>query len=186
MIETERDPAVLAAIAVAFGHIGDERCVEPLVRLHPHPDADVRMGVVFGLLKRPEPAALDALITLSADSDAGVRDWATFGLARQTTQDFPRLRAALAARLADEDPDARAEAIHGLSVRGDARALEPLLDALRSPEPISDSFVITEALYALAAATGDPRLHQYLIADREDHPDDEVPEALTAALARYA
>ncbi|MFC4072261.1 HEAT repeat domain-containing protein [Actinoplanes subglobosus] len=121
MVRAETDPDVLYAITVGFGHIGDERAVEPLIRLHRHPDADVRHGVAFGLLGRPEPAALDTLITLSADEDAEVRDWATFGLARQTDADFPRLRDALAARLDDEDPDTRAEAVHGLAARGDER-----------------------------------------------------------------
>ncbi len=164
---------------------GEERCVEPLVRMRTHTDAGVREGVVLGLLGRAEPAALETLITLSADREPAVRDWATFGLARQTTQDFPRLRAALADRL-DDDPDTRAEAIHGLAVRADERALEPLIHALQSPPHISDSNVIAEALYALAVATTDPRLHLHLVADREDRPDDDVPDALQAALAQYA
>lgn len=186
MAEAERDPVVLTAITVGFGHIGDERCVEPMVRMHTHADACVREGVVFGLLGRPEPAALETLITLSADREPAVRDWATFGLARQTTQDFPRLRTALADRLDDDDPDTRAEAIHGLAVRADERAIEPLIHALQSPPNISDLNVIVEALYALAIATTDPRLHPYLVADHEDQPDDDVPEALQAALAQYA
>ncbi|WP_433789780.1 HEAT repeat domain-containing protein [Actinoplanes sp. CA-252034] len=118
MVRDESDPDVLHAITVGFGHIGDERSLAPLISLHTHPDAGVRRGVAFGLLGRPEAAALDALITLSADVDARVRDWATFGLARQTDADFPRLRDALAARLDDDDPDTRAEAVEGLLLRG--------------------------------------------------------------------
>ncbi|MEU7866381.1 HEAT repeat domain-containing protein [Dactylosporangium sp. NPDC049140] len=144
-----RTPVVLSSIAVAFGHIGDERGVEPLVRMRAHADARVRDGVAFGLLGRDEPAALEALIELSGDADAQVRDWASFGLARRTTRDFPRLRAALAARLDDDDPDVRAEAIHGLAVRGDVRALEPLLQALETRLPVSDRNVLEEALHAL-------------------------------------
>jgi HEAT repeat protein len=106
------------------------------------------------------------LIRLSADSEPKVRDWATFGLARQTEQDFPQLRAALADRLADDDPDTLAEAIHGLAVRGDEQAVQPLVSALRSPQRFSDPNVLTEALYALAVATADPRLHPYLAQPR--------------------
>jgi HEAT repeat protein len=190
MVECERDPKVLNSISVGFGHIGDERCVEPLVRMHTHTDVEVREGVTFGLLGRPEMAALETLITLSADSEPHVRDWATFGLARQTEQDFPQLREALAARLADDDPDTFAEAVHGLAVRGDERAIQPMLDALRAESQGGDPNVITEALYALAAATADLRLHPHLIADREswleDAPDDDLPEDLQAALDRYA
>jgi HEAT repeat protein len=181
---------VLNSVAVGFGHIGDERCLEPLVRMHTHPHVNVRAGVAFGLLGRQETAALEMLITLSADSEPDVRDWATFGLARQTQQDFPRLRDALADRLADDDPDTLAEAIHGLAVRGDERAVPPLLDALQSPLPVSDPHVLAEALYALAIATADLRLHPHLVADRhsrlEHEPDHDLPEDLQAALARYA
>lgn len=190
MAQGEHDSVVLNSIAVGFGHIGDERCLEPLVRMHTHPDVKVRTGVVFGLLRRTETAAMEILIRLSADSEPEVRDWATFGLARQTEQDFPQLRDALADRLVDDDPDTLAEAIHGLAVRGDVRAVQPLLDALQSPRQVSDPNVLAEALYALAVATADRRLHPHLVADRdswlEDAPDDDLPEDLQAALARYA
>jgi HEAT repeat protein len=115
-----------------------------------------------------------------------VRDWATFGLARQTDRDLPALRDALAARLADDDPETRAEAVHGLAVRADERAIEPLLRRLEAaPGPADVEFVLTEALYALAAATADPRLHPHLLADRATWGPDDLPPALAAALARY-
>lgn len=186
MIEAEEHPAVLNSIAVGLGHIGDERSVDPLVRLHTHPDPDVRRGVVSGLLRRPQRPALDALIALSSDPDDDVRDWATFGLARQTDEDYPELRAALAARLGDDDPDILAEAIHGLAVRGDRRALPQLLRHLADPEPAADLGVIIEALYALAAATGEPRLLPYLQTRRDAYAaGDALPPELTRALARY-
>ncbi|MEV0132981.1 HEAT repeat domain-containing protein [Dactylosporangium sp. NPDC050688] len=189
MIGDEDHPAVLHSIAVGLGHIGDERSIAPLVRLHTHPDVDVRRGVVSGLLRRPQRPALDALIALSSDPDDDVRDWATFGLARQTDEDFPELRAALAARLGDDDPDTLAEAVHGLAVRGDERAMPQLLRHLAAPEPEGDLLVIIEALYALATTTGDPRLLPYLEAERDawarDAPDEDPPAELTRALARY-
>jgi HEAT repeat protein len=190
LAEVEDDPYVLVCIAVAFGHIGDERCVDPLIRWHAHPNPGVRNGVVSGLLGRAEPAALETLIKLSTDSDADVRDWATFGLARYTDLDFPRLRQALIDRLGDDDTDTAAEAINGLARRGDERALPPLIEALRSQLPVSDPFVLIEALYVLALATGDPRLHPLLVADadewRADAPDEDLPPDLVAALTRYA
>lgn len=189
MAEHEHDPSVLHAIAAGFAHIGDERCVEPLARVHEHPDVQVRVGVVFGLLGRPERAALEVLIVLSADSDPYVREWATFGLARQTDEDFPRLRNALAGRLADDDADTLAEAIHGLAVRGDPRATGPLLRFLASPPSINDPNVVVEALYALAAAIADLRLYPHLVADRDtwtrEAPNESLPRELQAALARY-
>ncbi|WP_203920542.1 HEAT repeat domain-containing protein [Rugosimonospora africana] len=170
LVNGERDPGVLRAVATGLGHLRDPRAVGPLSRLRAHPDAEVRGAVVFGLLGRPEREALDTLIELSADQDPYVRDWATFGLARRSDADFAELRDALAARLRDPDPDARAEAVHGLATRGDARATGPLLDALDGQWNESDPSVIEEALSALAAATGDPRLTA-LAAERAADPD---------------
>jgi HEAT repeat protein len=188
LVEGEQAPAVLQSIAVGFGHLRDPRCVAPLAALHRHPDPDVRHGVAFGLLGRPEREAMDILITLSADPDPDVRNWATFGLARQTDADFVELRQALAARVDDPDPDARAEALNGLATRGDVRALVPLLDALDQSSPVSDWAVIEDAVCALAAATGDRRLCAHVARLRDewlaDSPDDELPEDLRAAVAR--
>jgi HEAT repeat protein len=188
MVQDEPDPDVLYSITVGFGHIGDERSLAPLISLRAHPDAKVRYGVAFALLHRPEPAAIDTLITLSADKDAHVRDWATFGLARQTDEDFPRLRDALANRLNDDDLETRVEAAHGLARRGDERATQPLLDLLESPSESSDPGLISEALYALATTTADPRLRRHLLAERDQYLDDpmeEWPDGLRTALVKY-
>ncbi|MBM2623151.1 HEAT repeat domain-containing protein [Actinoplanes sp. LDG1-06] len=156
MVQNERDPGVLSSLTTGFGHIGDERSLASLVNLRAHPDAQVRFGIVFGLLRCPITVALDVLIKLSADDDAQVRDWATFGLARHTDEDVPRLRRALADRLDDDDPDTRIEAVHGLATRGDPRAMQPLLDILETPSDPSDPGLVSEARWALAATSLDP------------------------------
>ena len=73
--------------------------------------------------------------------------------------DTPALRDALAGRLADEDDDARCEAMVGLARRGDPRVIPPLLKALAS-----------ESVWALeveaASLIGDPRLYPELVALR--------------------
>ncbi|GAA4957957.1 HEAT repeat domain-containing protein [Actinoplanes utahensis] len=171
MVRDEPDPDVLHSITIGFGHIGDERSLAPLISLRAHSDAGVRYGVAFALLHRPEPAALDTLITLSADKDPQVRDWATFGLARQADEDFPRLRDALATRLHDDDLATRVEAVNGLARRGDERVTQPLLDLLKSPPESSDPWLVSEALYALATDTEDPRLRPYLLAERDHYLD---------------
>lgn len=190
MARGESDPDVLSSIAVGFGHIGDDRSLATLIRLHTHPDPDVRYGVVFGLLRCPDAAAaLDTLITLSADEDARVRDWATFGLARQTGMDFPRLRDALADRLGDDDADTRLEAVHGLATRGDERVIQPLLDILGSPSDAFDPGLVAEALYGLATVTADPRLRPHLLAERDSYlaePIDAWPDGLRTALAQHS
>jgi len=153
LVEREEDPEVLESVCTAFGHLNDPRAIGPLVRLRTHPDADIRFSVAFGLLALPEREALDALIQLSADPDVSVRDWATFGLGRQNEEDFPELREALVARIDDPDEQTRAEALYGLAVRGDRRALGPLLIWRENPWEESDYDLLEEALEAL----GEPR-----------------------------
>ncbi|WP_067699824.1 HEAT repeat domain-containing protein [Actinoplanes awajinensis] len=161
MAHDDEAPEVLDSVAYAFGHIGDDRCVPALIRLSTHASDQVRHGVVFGLLGWDDPAALTTLIRLTTDTDPEVRNWATFGLARQTDADTPELRAALAARLDDED-EIRYEAISGLALRDDDRAVEPMLQALTAAKNGDSGWDLTEVLHRTAARTGDPRLQHHL------------------------
>jgi HEAT repeat protein len=129
-LSKETDADVLQAIAIAFGHLRDPRCIDLVLPLASHPDCDVRYGVVHSLSGLNDPRAIAALINLSADEDEDIRDWATFGLGTLTEVDTPELREALCSRLADGCLDARAEAIAGLARRKDLRALEPVLEEL--------------------------------------------------------
>jgi HEAT repeat protein len=132
LLATESSPDVLASLGVAVGHRGDARAVGPLLALQQHPNADVRYGVVFGLLGHTDPRAVACLIALSADPDVRVRDWATFGLAVQIDTDTPALRAALLARLHDPDGETAGEAMVGLARRKDAQVVAPLLELLQT------------------------------------------------------
>jgi HEAT repeat protein len=188
MLSVETDLDVLFAITIALGPNGDEPVPAALIGLHTHPDAKVRRGVASSLGGCPDTAALDTLITLSADEDALVRQQATFSLARLTDEDFPRLRDALAARLHDYNLDARVEAVHGLATRGDQRAMQPLLDILQIPLKPTSPELVTEALCALATTIVDPRVRPHLLAERDRHlddPIDEWPDDLRTALAKY-
>lgn len=126
-------PGVLRSAAIALGHRNDPRAIPALLSLRRHPDAGVRYGVVAGLSCHDDLAAIAGLIELSRDPDDGVRDWATFGLGKQTSLDTPELRDALAARLADSDPEIRGEAMIGLALRKDDRARPAIESALRGP-----------------------------------------------------
>jgi HEAT repeat protein len=126
-------PEVLRSAAVALGHRNDPRAIPALLALRKHPDAGVRYGVVAGLSCHDDSAAIAGLIELSRDPDDGTRDWATFGLGKQTSLDTPELRDALAARLADSDPEIRGEAMIGLALRKDDRARPAIEAALRGP-----------------------------------------------------
>ena len=165
MGEREGHPAVLAAIAEAFGHLGEPWGLAWLLRLRRHPDAGVRDGVVSALAGRANPLATDALIELSADPDPAIRDWATFAIGALAVQDSPALRDALAARLDDADPEARIEAVHGLALRGDARAVEPALALLEAGEEggsLWTRHALQEAAIRLGALTGDARFGPHL------------------------
>ncbi len=155
MIERESDPDALNAIAVALGHRKDARAIPYLIALKDHPDDRVRFGVVFGLLTHEDEAAINALIALSADPDADVRDWATFGLGSMIEADTPAIRAALWARVTDEDADTRGEAIRGLAQRHDRDIIKPLIDELDAIAPGACGSLLLEAVEELA----DPKLY---------------------------
>lgn len=165
MAARETHPDVLAVIAEAFGHLGEPWGLGRLLRLRRHADAGVRDGVVSALAGRADPLATDALIELSADRDPEIRDWATFALGALSLQDSPALRDALVARLDDPDVDARIEAVHGLAVRGDTRAVEPalaLLEAGHAGGSVWTRHALQEAAIRLGALTGDPRFAPHL------------------------
>jgi methionyl-tRNA formyltransferase len=130
MAAREQDSDVVAAIAYAFGHLGEAAGQDWVLGLRDDPDASVREAVAFALGGRSGGDVLEALIALSADEDIDVRDWATFALGTLAEDDGDALRDALAARLDDPDEDTRLEAVHGLALRGDPRATEPACDLL--------------------------------------------------------
>ena len=168
MAATEADPEVLAAVAHGFGHLGEVYGLDTLLRLAGHADARVREAAAIALAGRHGEAPLGALIGLSSDEASDVRDWATFALGTLAPQDTPELRDALAERLADEDPETRLEAVHGLAVRGDARAVEPALELLAAAaaDPGDGRFwermALRDTAQRLAASTGDARFQQYV------------------------
>jgi HEAT repeat protein len=151
VFERETNCEVLNSMALAFGHIGDERSVPRLVELSSHPDESLRYAVVYGLSGRDHERAIAALIALSSDPDDDVRNWATFGLGSQTTVDTPEVRNALAARLQEDDDEIRGEALVGLAERGDRRVVAPLLRELGSntPEVLHDWVLIADAASAV-------------------------------------
>lgn len=151
------DPAVLADTCVALGHLHDARAIPALLELRIHPMAEVRLGVVSGLSGYVESEAIDGLITLSADADEEVRDWATFGLGQLIPTDTPAIRAALHARLDDPCAEIRGEAIEGLATRGDRSVLPILIRELHIgvSQPLLDASIALatpDLCEALAAA----------------------------------
>ncbi len=156
LLEYEQAPEVLSSTFVALGHLGDARCVEHVLRFKNHPDDDVRYSVAYALAGHDSEQAIQALIELSEDSSAQVRDWATFALGSQTELDTPALREALVRRLHDDDSTTAGEAMVGLARRKDGRVLNSLLEELQPERLLAND----EHQFAVEAAEelADPRL----------------------------
>jgi len=166
MAAREQDPGVLEAVAHGFGHLGEPYGLDTLVALASHPEVRVREAAAIALAGRAAPLATDTLIRLSRDERSEVRDWATFALGMLASQDTFELREALAERLTDGDPETRLEAVHGLALRGDPRAIEPALELLAtaasSDGDLWRRMELRETAQRLAAQTGDERFQPYL------------------------
>jgi HEAT repeat protein len=121
LLEDNEIPIVEAAL-IALGHLGVGE-LSAIAGCAKRPEAQVREAGVRALLSRDEPMARRMLIDLSRDAEPEVRDWATFGLGTCSKIDSPEIRAALVARLADEDDETRGEALFGLAKRKDPRVL---------------------------------------------------------------
>jgi len=170
-LEGERVPEPLASIVAALGHVAEPSALVRIYPLATHPDAAVRLAVAFSVATvSPQPVSAEArtaLIRLSGDDDCEVRDWATFGLGNLVAEDGPDVRAALLARADDSNPEARAEALFGLAVRRDPRAVPHLIRALQSP-------AVGGLEVDAAAAAADPRLLPALWALQRAGVADEV------------
>ncbi len=150
-LATEQDAAVLGSMGVALGHLRDARAVPALQSLKHHPNEDVRMGVVMGMMPHRDPVAIQTLIELSRDSDEDVRNWATFSLGSQAEEvDTPELRDALFDRLTESNMELRGEALVGLAMRKDPRVLEPLRRELEGKEVVVLAVEAAQALEDLS------------------------------------
>ncbi|WP_329212135.1 ankyrin repeat domain-containing protein [Streptomyces sp. NBC_00683] len=148
------DAELIQSAVLGLGHHEDPAALPEILRHAEHPDRSVRRAVtlaLFGPAATDRPEAVAALITLSGDTDEGVRDWATTALAA-ADDDTAEIREALAVRLDDADPDTVAEAARGLARRGDPRAAEALARLL-AEEP-ADSYAGTTAAAAMEDVPG--------------------------------
>lgn len=131
------EPRVLVAAAAAFSHRGDPASIPHLLRFASHPDAEVRLGVVFGLAYHDVSEVIRAYISFTKDEDADVRNYAVFALGSQMEVDTPEIREALIQALKDEDWEVRGEALVGLAKRGYPLARQLLFDELTTHEEVS-------------------------------------------------
>ncbi|NIJ21790.1 HEAT repeat protein [Sphingomonas naasensis] len=140
------DLAVVDAAISALGHLDRDRAAGYVALLRTHADARIRLGIAMVLGVATNPQALEALVQLTNDPDDVVRDWAVFGIGRQSNADTSEIRDALAARLDDHDDVVRHEATCGLALKLDRRALSPLITML---EANPEDFDLKEAAGAM-------------------------------------
>jgi HEAT repeat protein len=184
MLSAERagcdEPAVIAAIAAAFQHLEDVRALPSLLGLAAHPCGEVRLAVACSVPSvcrwSAREEAVAVLVRLAGDEVADVRDWSCFGLG-QLDADGPQVRAALAARLDDEDADTRCEALVALARTGDTRAYRKLAERLGADGQWK---LEIEA----AAEIADTRLHPVLQRLAGEWKDDDDFELFRGPLER--
>ena len=131
----DHDPAVLEAVVHALGQRQDARTLDALTRVAVHEAPNVRWAVATALEDLiADDRAERVLLALMKDNDTSVRDRATFAVGSLSDHDTPRIRAALAERLRDEDKCVAHEAALGLARRRDARAIPYIAVAVESAD----------------------------------------------------
>ncbi|MEV4574259.1 ankyrin repeat domain-containing protein [Nonomuraea jabiensis] len=146
MVTTEGNPQVLRSVLAALGHQGDARALPHVLDVIRRPGHKRTMTDAIALADVLPPGheeGLALLIAMTEDEDAEVRDWATAGLAG-LSEDTPRIREALAARLADADLRTVAEATRGLLTRGDERASQGVARVLAESDDEYERDLVTE------------------------------------------
>lgn len=160
----------------------DASDVTAVLALVAHDDPAVRRAVAANmpLLTHGDPPTSEmvkAVIRLSADPDATVRDWSCLALGQQWREvDTHEVRDALAARLDDVHEDTRCEALLGLAYRHDVRALPRVMAALTR----EDGQVWMLELVA-AGALSDPQLHEFVlphVSEWGDSTSDRIGEVV--------
>ena len=180
LLENDPDDSVRASAAAALGHLENSPAIPHLIRSAVDKSAEVRFNTAFALGCFSSADVVDTLIALSTDPDNDVRNWATFGIGTCLDIDTGEIREALAARLSEDDPEIRGEALIGLAKRRDERVMAPLIREL------SGEFFGSSCIEA-AKLMSDPRLYPFLLSlrgriegEEESRFISELDEAIAA------
>jgi HEAT repeat protein len=151
------DAAVVEAVVHALGQRQDARTIDALAKAAVHDASNVRWAVATALEDLiADERAERVLLALMKDDDTSVRDRATFAVGSLSDHDTPRIRAALAERLRDEDTCVAHEAALGLARRHDARAIPYIAIAVESAdgeiEEAADEITSPDMLHELLKA----------------------------------
>ena len=140
-LRTEADPVALdSAIGAFAAYSSDDANLSEIVRHARHPVAAVRLRVALlgsvghphrGGRFHPPPEVPVALVELTTDPEGLIRAGALFTLAEGGV-DGPEVRRAMAARLDDDNDEARLQAAAGLALLGDPRGLAAFHEIART------------------------------------------------------
>ncbi len=162
-------PGVRAMIAFYVGRLRDPRVVEPLLALAADPGVSqtLRRNALHGLGHVSDPRLFHALVPLLADGEV-----ARFAATVLADSHDPRALAELLPEIATDDPTMR---LHIAAIVGKLgeRAVEPLLESLKSPDWRVREGAATALGFAVSKAAEAP-LREMLVHDRS-------PEARRAA-----
>ena len=134
-LQTETDHSVISSIFYGLGYNNEHLTAKKTKFICSFKDSkslEVKQGLVFALGGLDHKIANDTLIGFSSNQNNYIRNWATFSLGSQTTQDTPAIREALWRRVNDKHEETRHEAILGLAIRKDARIKEILKKELEN------------------------------------------------------
>ncbi len=131
------DPSVREMAVLALGEIEHHAAVQPLTEALRREER-LREPVIWALGEIDTDDAIRARNVAFADWGRG--SWGndqvwTGRLGSREARSMGNDLGALTAALQDDDPRMRRSAAEWLGIRGDERAVEPLLDALRDPQP---------------------------------------------------
>lgn len=127
------EAAVVEAAVHGLGQQQNAQTIDALARVAQHDAPNVRWAVATALEDLiADERAERVLLALMRDADTSVRDRATFAVGSLSDHDTPRIRAALAERLRDDDRAVANEAALGLARRRDARAIPYIASAIET------------------------------------------------------
>lgn len=131
----DSEACVIESAVHALSQKQDARTIDALSLVAQHDASNVRWAVATALEDLIGDERVErVLLTLMRDGDTSVRDRATFAVGSLSDHDTPRIRAALAERLRDEDRAVSNEAALGLARRRDARAIPYIAVAVESAD----------------------------------------------------
>lgn len=167
LLKSEKDKYIVSALFYGIGHNNEiltNKEIALICSFKNHKSSIVRHSLVFALLTKEEPKAIETLIELTNDRDSETRDWATFGIGTQVTIDNHDIRNALWQRINDKYESTRFEAIVGLAQRKD----EKIKDILKIELENIDEFgsLILESIEELNDKEFIPLLEQQILKNK--------------------